>query len=488
MILARMHPNTFSPLRFAVARHIIPVLALLAALLAPRGGLALCPHEVLVLANESSLDSLVIARTFMRLRGIPESNLVRVDVPQGVDTPDSALSTNDFTRLIWEPAQKAMRERGIDRHILVWVYSTDFPYRVRTKPEISLTGLTFLRNRVPDGDFHNLLGIPKGKDAEVNYNLTLFVSPLYAGPVPPATADAPAPAPPPSRTFEQWRLTLLEDMPLPAMVLGWTGLRGNTFDQVRDGLTLSRNADGTRPTAPFAIAASGDVRSMAREWEFGPAAAALAAEGARLVVARDAPVVGPVAGLLTGATEIFPDAPALVPGAYADHLTSFGAAFHVARQAKVSGWIRRGAAGSVGTVTEPYAFWQKFPTAYLFLHQVRGCCLIEAIYQSMRCPLQSLPIGDPLSNPWGRSLEVRIGGLSKGDLNAPVTATASAKGADRLEWLLDGRRAGTGASFRLDPTTLAPGTHTLRAIARSAGPVRAGGFAERSFSVPPPAP
>ena len=453
------------------SRWLLPALLLAAATAS-----ALCPHEVLVLANDTSIDSVLVAKTFLRLRGIPESNFVRLSLPENL----GSLSPADFTRLVWEPANAAIHERGLERQILAWVYSTDIPYRISTSPEISITGLTFLRNQLPD-DLKSALGAPVNGKYEKDPRLTLYASKMFAGP----NEEQPD-AVPQSRTFEQLHAKLLQDMPLPAMLLGWTGERGNTVDEVIACLRHGRASDGIRPKGTFTIATNTNVRSVVREWEHPAILKELRTLGMNATVSGDFPSSGKICGLISGTTDPPASALEFQPGAYADHFTSFGGAFHIERQTKISEWIRRGATATSGTVCEPQAFWQKFPSSALFVHQARGCCTIEAIYQSVRSPLQLLPIGDPLARPWGVVPKVQIAPLPASPLSGQIELGATTDRPDdfkRFEWLVDGRRVGSGAHFLLDTRDLSNGQHRLRAVARTNGPVRHNGYTEISLTV-----
>ena len=111
--------------------------------------LALGPHEVLVLVNDRSADSAEIAGEYVKLRNIPEGNVVRLRLPGSNAVPPLEITPDEFTKFIWEPAVRAVKERGIGDQILTWVYSVDFPTTIKFDPELSIMGLTFLRNRYP---------------------------------------------------------------------------------------------------------------------------------------------------------------------------------------------------------------------------------------------------------------------------------------------------------------------------------------------------
>jgi uncharacterized protein (TIGR03790 family) len=93
-----------------------------------------------------------------------------------------------------------------------------------------------------------------------------------------------------------------------------------------------------------------------------------------------------------------------VPGALADHLTSFGGQLD-GRSGQMSAleWIAAGATASYGTVSEPCSHPQKFPhPQVLLLNYVQGSTAIEAYWKSVASPLQGLFIGEPLAAPFAR--------------------------------------------------------------------------------------
>jgi uncharacterized protein (TIGR03790 family) len=90
-----------------------------------------------------------------------------------------------------------------------------------------------------------------------------------------------------------------------------------------------------------------------------------------------------------------------VPGAIADHLTSFGGVLYNDVQMSSLKWLEAGATGSYGTVSEPCNYWQKFPNPQLLLkYYLEGETLVEAYWKSVFWPTQGLFIGEPLAAPY----------------------------------------------------------------------------------------
>jgi hypothetical protein len=180
-----------------------------------------------------------------------------------------------------------------------------------------------------------------------------------------------------------------------------------------------------------------------------------------------------------------------LPGAIAEHLTSFGAVFDNNSQTKITEWIRAGATASAGTVTEPYANWVKFPHARVFAHQVAGCTTLESLTQAIRCPLQILLLGDPLASPWAPRSSITLQGLTNSLLTQPTVLTANIAARDgdvfnRFMFLIDGKTvqaAGISPKTTLMPDTLSTGPHTVRVVAYKVGSVRAQIFTETTFEV-----
>ena len=445
---------------------------LLFTLFLVRPARALGPHELLVLANSNSTASVTLARDYLRLRQVPECNLVLLDLPSAAWTAPYEISTNQFTTLIWEPAQRAIRDRGLEDHILAWAYSIDIPVRVRTEPLVSITGLTFVRNRLPSRD-----DMVRG----------LYASALFGGPDSPDFRGFAA------QSLDNQRAWLGSDMPVPAMLLGFDGTQGNTKADIEACLRRGRDSDGTAPAGTVYLITNGDVRTQCRLWQFPSVVRELREKGIAATITNALPVGGPpIAGVLHGLADIDLGGERIfAPGCMAEHLTSFGAVFDGGGQTKLTAWIRAGATASAGTITEPFAIWSKFPHARYFVYAATGCTVMESFYQSVKCPLQLLPVGEPLAAPWRPAAHLTLRGMPEGPLRTPTTVTVAVQNDagylfNRTMFLVDGRTLqplGKLASVTLTPAGLTVGEHTFRAVAYAVGALRYQTFAEATFVV-----
>ena len=192
----------------------------------------------------------------------------------------------------------------------------------------------------------------------------------------------------------------------------------------------------------------------------------------------------------------------ILPGAICEHFTSFGGIMSKgAGQTPLSEFLRYGAAGASGTVTEPYAIAQKFPSPMIQVHYARGCSLAEAFYQSVHGPYQLLIVGDPLCRPWAVIPQVTAAGVKPGavvrgqleikpdvahvgqasSLPPPVGQVANRPpdaAADHFELFVDGLRRAEckpDETLPLDTTELADGYHELRVVAVGPPPIESQG-------------
>jgi hypothetical protein len=460
------------------------LVAVLAASLAAgsaRGGGG--PENVFLVVNPTSSDSIAVANAFVAARGLPPLNVFML--PWAGDK--SATTISRFREEILLPILRGIDSRRLATQIDMVVYSSDFPWRIDyqealspdlaqkdTFPSGALTGMTMLFGAVQSGT-------PAWLDPESNR----YYRPLGSDGVPQVTEGF--------RGWYGWGLDgrLLEaggNRYLLSVMLGVTTGRGNTVREVAAYLERAATADGTQPAGTIYLMTNNDVRTTTRSGVFPATVRALEKLGvAAEIVAGTLPVrKRDVAGLMTGTPSFDWNASGstILPGAICENLTSFGGIFTPsAGQTPLSEFLRAGAAGSSGTVIEPYSIQAKFPHPGIHVHYCRGASLAEAFYQSVNSPYQLLVVGDPLCQPWAVIPQVRATLADGGDLLVdgarlageialiPAATLPDDSSADRFELFVDGirvDRCGPGGRLRLDTTRLADGHHELRVVAIAA--------------------
>jgi len=460
---------------------VVKGVALAALFLFPHASFALGPHECVLILNRNSSASKEIANYYADLRQIPVSNIVELDIPPAWLAAGASITPDEFRTRIYDKVNKVISSRRLP-HILVWIYSADFPSTISTVPPLSLTGMTFVRGNPPSTEL-----VQSGR----------WPSPLFAGP---DQADGPSA---PSLTMENQAIKLTTNMPLPSMMLGWRGSRGLSTSEIKDHLRNSMLSDGSAPSGTFFMETSEDIRSKTRAWQFARVKRELGQAGFDVSASAEAPSSRtPLIGMMLGRADYEPRSfGRLSSGAYADSLTSYGALFHVAEQTKLTAWLKSGAAGTSGTITEPGSLevpvilWPKFPSARIFTHYTAGCTLLESFYLATRSPLQILAVGDPLCRPWGQAPMITLLALS-GDEKAALSGKAEfmaslggvfAGGKPDIMFLMDGRPILSPQKgdpvLGMDTTGIADGYHDLRAVAYAQGLVRHQGFSSLKFEV-----
>jgi uncharacterized protein (TIGR03790 family) len=420
----------------------------------------LAPHEVLVLVNRNSPHSLEAANWFVDARSVPARNVVYLDLPDSVRASRAEMTPAAFTRLIWEPALAAMAERELEKHILAWVYSVDFPIRITTQPAVSLMGMTLLRNQFPADE----------RVVEVG----AYRSPFFAGPLQPDGERALG------GSLFAYRLNNTNDWPMPSMMLGYVGARGTDMATVRRVIADGVRADRSMPRRTVYYVTGNDVRAKTRNPQFEAAQAELQSERVVAEIVDQPPGPDqPVMGLQMGVQYVDTDRVGrLLPGSMAEHLTSLAAVFHSPLQTKLSDWLRAGATASAGTVVEPYAIPMKFPQARFFPHYARGHTMLESFYLATASPLQLLIVGEPLSRPWSPPQSVTVISLDEGPISGQASFAMQRfpplPGARHLfrVFVDDGWVSDTPVpqSFSFDSRELADGYHRLQVVAYALQP------------------
>jgi hypothetical protein len=250
-------------------------------------------------------------------------------------------------------------------------------------------------------------------------------------------------------------------------------------------------ADGTYPAGKVYYLTNGDVRAKTRAPAFKSAARLLQNFGvtAEIVEGVLPQQKGDVLGAMIGAVDYrFADSGSKVHGgAICENLTSFGGILREnGGQTALTECLRAGAAGSSGTVTEPFAIQAKFPHPMIHAHYAQGCTLAEAFYQSVQGPYQLLIVGDPLCRPWATIPTIRASGLpapgkpAAGKLELkPEASTVSGKSVGRYELYVDGRQAARcdrDQTLEFDTTQIADGSHELRIVGYEDSPIATQGL------------
>ncbi len=471
-----------------MSRRLLALIVVLAALPAARGGGG--PENVFLVVNPASADSIAVANAFVASRNVPPINVFMLPWKDG---PEST-TIGRFRGELLGPVLRAIDSRRLSAQIDCVVWSSDFPWRIDFKealppalaaqdsfPSGSLTGLTMLFGAVQSGG-------PAWLDPESND----YYRPLGADGVPATTLGF--------RSWYGWgqQGELLEaggNRYLLSVMLGVTSGRGNTVNEVVSYLRSAASADGTRPPGTIYFMTNSDVRTKTRSNPFPAAVRALDRLGVKAEIVSGAVPAGKrdVAGLMAGIADFDwrGSGSTIAPGAICENLTSYGGIFTPSvGQTPLSAFMRAGAAGSSGTVIEPYSIQAKFPHAGIQVHYARGASLAEAFYQSVRAPYQLLVVGDPLCQPWARIPEVEVvtvadsklvepGAVLSGTVELEPRAVVPEQGtADRFELFVDGIRlmeCGPGGRLMLDTTTLADGHHDLRVVAIESSPVETQG-------------
>ncbi|HVY45061.1 MAG TPA: TIGR03790 family protein, partial [Minicystis sp.] len=332
----------------------------------PRTGIT--ADELGVLVNDDDPLSVMIADYYVHARKIPAKNVVHLQIP---NTTATTLAGSDFVPLKAQ-VDAAFMGTNVQAMAITWTR----PYAV---DNLSITS-AFALGYKAIGDTCN---DPNSQFATPN---------PYA-----MNMDSTAPF-----TDLAFR---------PAMTIPAT-----TIDEAEAIIDRGVASDGTWPTGSAYLMDTSDQTRSARcilnpmygwtnecqalldEWDGAKTGVAASIIDADEITGK-ADVLFYVQGL---ASVPDLDTNTYVPGAVADHLTSFGGQIPTSAQMSAFEFLRAGATGSYGTVVEPCAFQQKFPDpAVLVPRYFGGATLIEAYWKSVVWPAEGIFIGEPLARPWG---------------------------------------------------------------------------------------
>ncbi|MCK4624871.1 MAG: hypothetical protein KAV00_06145, partial [Phycisphaerae bacterium] len=469
------------------------------------------PEGVIVVVNENSWASLAVANEFVRLRKIPPNNVIYLS--GGTNWAFDSISIENFRKHILKPVLDEIKKRNLERQVDCIVYSADVPYRIiltkdlpggKTRKPLttsaSINSMTYLYRWVipkqPGDRSKRTIGYlslrnnwyarrqmrrrtPRRKDDDLK-TLSEKVRPPKVVVQPPIGFSSRYGWTPSGQIATAGATGPRQGYVL-STVLAVTSGRGTSISEAIASLRRSAAADGTRPKGTIYYMVNSDVRSRTRQWGFDSAIAKLKALGVKGEAVKGTmpknrkDVMGLAAGLArfnwskTGCS--------ILPGAICEHLTSHGGGMsQTSGQTSCTEFIRAGAAGTCGTVTEPYAIQAKFPTSFMHYFYASGCSLAEAFYLSVAGPYQLLIIGDPLCRPWAKIPTVTLKGLGNtATVKGEITLTPAVKEKDikigRYELFIDGLRQVVqppGKPFKLDTAKLSDGWHEIRIVAVTA--------------------
>ena len=325
----------------------------------PRTGLAAA--DLAVLYADGDATSEAIARAYQRARGIPEANLVRVAVPTGSDS----VSDSDFATI------KVDLDSRLPAHIQALLVTWTQPSRV-----VGATCAMGLTSALAFGYNAVLCGGCNRTQISAYYD---------------------------TDTTRPWTDLHIR----PAMMLG-----AATLDAAQTLIARGLAADGSAPSGTGWVVRTSDSARSVRYPDYLNLPGAWGAAPGPTLRYLDASAAGSTQELMqqtdllfyfTGLSKV-PQAASnrFLPGAVADHLTSFGGYLPGAKgQMPATDWLLAGATASYGTVEEPCNHTEKFPRASVLVDQyVRGATVIEAYWKSIAMPGQGLFVGEPLARPW----------------------------------------------------------------------------------------
>lgn len=418
------------------------------------------PENALIVIDPSNAESLYIGNYYKNARNIPDENVLYID-PNSPDYRDFAVKNLDA--LFAHLASKKIEDH-IDYIIVVPGTSfymnavgliSDQCSQVRRFAIGSAFTTAFIRSEV-------LSGLPStttnrffrnANDAHYFDSSVRFWSGLPT-------------------TLAQGRRYFIGAM------LGYTGERGNTIQEIIDMIDRSVAVDGTHPSGTFYFMQTTDnLRSGPRHDLFPTVVQAIRDLGGQAEHLFDVLPIGrhDCLGIMTGWASPGIDGAniTILPGAFCDHLTSWAGMFDNASQEKMSRWIVKGASGSWGAVEEPCNYSGKFPSARMHLFYFQGLTLGEAVFRSAGfVPFQLLLYGDPLTRPFAAIPSVNVpdapGGQVSGTITLTPTGVSGIGNLLRFDLLVNGKLHSSvtpGGQFSLDTTALPDGWNEIRVLA-----------------------
>jgi uncharacterized protein (TIGR03790 family) len=333
---------------------------------------SLTPADVAVLVNADDPQSVAVGAHYIQARDIPTANLISLHLGATYSTMQTTTTTaSDFAA--WKTQIDAATPATVQAYAVTWIYP-------------SVVDCMSLTSALAFG-----------------FDTKWCTEPAPCAPTAPSPYfDTPGTTP---FTTHQMR---------PAMVIA-----GASTADAMALIDRGVSADATYPLATGYLVRTSDAARSVRYVDFQAAASTWNQPDSLHLVYQDDSTSG--TGLVANAPDVLFYFTGLasvdqiatdhyLPGAIADHLTSYGGQIPTSGQMSILRWIEAGATASFGTVVEPCNYTTKFPQVTVALaHYFAGETLIEAYWKSVAWPGEGLFIGEPLARPYGTSYTVSDG-------------------------------------------------------------------------------
>jgi uncharacterized protein (TIGR03790 family) len=373
--------------------------------------------NTLVVINQNSTNSIALGNYYCERRQIPPENVLRITWAGG----NIAWDVTQFQTNLLQPLLQAIAARGLSNQIHYVALSMDIPYQTVNGTAVNGTTACLFY----------------GVKTTVGAGGLMLTNSYYF-----SEGMFPAAAPTAAQGY-----SFLATM-----------LTGNTLAQAKQLVDQGVVSDGTFPSAPARLAKTSDPLRNIRHTAFNSAIFNTRLRGDYNLVRtnEDSPVgLSGLLGYQTGLAWFNISPHTFVPGAMADSMTSFGGdIFGYTGQTTALAFIGAGAAGSYGTVTEPYSTVAKFPDPQNYFFQARGFSLAECYYQSLNTPYQGLIVGEPLAAPFAAAGTGNWVGLSPGtvlsgtpQLTVQFEAADAARPLQQVDLFVDGKYFRTLTNF-----------------------------------------
>lgn len=486
--------------RSFVRRSIGIAVMLAAPTLAHAGGGG---QNMLLLVDPSNEASLRIANAYAAARAIPDRNIMFIETPRGVGYSLNNINVSSYTSLYRDAVPAAIAARGLNTQI-DYIGTVGTPHAVSGSAPNSSGGNTTIKQ-----SFNYMMSTnTQFSDGMLYPSADFRRSELYQVDVPASSGGTVTPLPytagtnaaishnieyaltgvgAPGETTAQWRMS------------GNVGYAGTHAIATQTWVDRYRNipaADGTKPTGTVYYMENADIRSNTREPFWPSVQQYMASHGiAYQQLSGTTPVnKNDVNGAVVGSPDyLMPRGSTYLPGSYADSLTSYGSFYNSSLQTKADKFIRYGAAGTAGTINEPFAIADRFTDSMIYVYSAEGSTLGEAMFKSVARPDLLMFQGDLLSQAHADVPTVTLTAPSTGagtvsiDASAALNAPDFATGISKLQLFVDGVNHGeisaASGTFDLDTTSLFDGEHEVRVVAINNAAAASQGYALSNLTV-----